>query len=111
MSLSSKSIYIDKRAVAGEVTFSGVRLLDVHTCARLNLTMRMPNYPHSRMPNTYNDLTMNKIVYDYHANDPSQSLIVYHLNGTSDGAVAVSTCIDVTGRLDTQLKFANFYFP
>ena len=91
-------MYIDKRAVAGEVTFTGVRLLDVHTCAKLNLTMRMPHYPHSRMPNTYNDFVMNKVFFDLYASDATKSKILFYMNGTSDGAVFVTDCIPVTGK-------------
>ncbi|VDI00412.1 Hypothetical predicted protein [Mytilus galloprovincialis] len=101
LSRSNYQMYIDKRAVAGEVTFTGVRLLDVHTCAKLNLTMRMPHYPHSRMPNTYNDFVMNKVFFDLYASDATKSKILFYMNGTSDGAVFVTDCIPVTEHNST----------
>ncbi|XP_052083610.1 uncharacterized protein LOC127720912 [Mytilus californianus] len=107
LSRSTYQMYIDKRAVAGEVTFTGVRLLDVHTCVKLNLTMRMPNYPHSRMPNTYNDFTMNKVFFDLYASDATKSKILFYMNGTSDGAVFLTDCIPVTEQTATGLQIVT----
>ncbi|CAC5406501.1 Guanylate cyclase 32E,Guanylate cyclase soluble subunit beta-2,Head-specific guanylate cyclase,Retinal guanylyl cyclase 2,Heat-stable enterotoxin receptor,Olfactory guanylyl cyclase GC-D,Atrial natriuretic peptide receptor 2,Receptor-type guanylate cyclase gcy-28,Speract receptor,Receptor-type guanylate cyclase gcy-13,Soluble guanylate cyclase gcy-31,Soluble guanylate cyclase gcy-36,Receptor-type guanylate cyclase gcy-21,Soluble guanylate cyclase 89Db,Soluble guanylate cyclase 88E,Guanylate cyclase 2G,Rece len=107
LSRSTYQMYIDKRAVAGEVTFTGVRLLDVHTCVKLNLTMRMPNYPHSRMPNSYNDFTMNKVFFDLYASDATKSKILFYMNGTSDGAVFLTDCIPVTEQTATGLQIVT----
>ena len=97
MDRSTKQMYVDKRAEGGVVTFEGLRLLDVHGCVKLNLTMRMPHFPHSRMPNTYNDLKRNKVFFDLYADDPSKTHILYYVNGSSDNAVFLTDCINVKG--------------
>lgn len=91
--IQSKATYDfvhNERAVAGKASFTGLRLLDVHSCVKLNITMKMPGYPHSRLPNTYTDNTL-KFVYDIAG---KKKAFVY--NGTSDPAVLISDCINVT---------------
>lgn len=51
----------------------------------------MPGYPNSRLPNTYTDNAL-KFVYDIAG---KKQAFVY--NGTSDPAVLISDCINVTG--------------
>lgn len=92
--IQSKATYDfvhNERAVAGKASFTGLRLLDVHSCVKLNITMKMPGYPHSRLPNTYTDNAL-KFVYDIAG---KKKAFVY--NGTSDPAVLISDCINVTG--------------
>ena len=81
----------NERAVAGQASFTGLRLLDVHSCVKLNITMKMPGYPNSRLPNTYTDDAL-KFYYDIAG---KKRAFVY--NGTSDPAVLISDCINVTG--------------
>lgn len=79
--------------MAGKASFTGLRLLDVHSCVKLNITMKMPGYPNSRIPNTYTDNAL-KFVYDIAG---KKQAFVY--NGTSDPAVLISDCINVTGTI------------
>nr|XP_022343862.1 uncharacterized protein LOC111136960 isoform X1 [Crassostrea virginica]XP_022343863.1 uncharacterized protein LOC111136960 isoform X1 [Crassostrea virginica]XP_022343864.1 uncharacterized protein LOC111136960 isoform X1 [Crassostrea virginica] len=91
--IQSKATYDfvhNERAVAGQASFTGLRLLDVHSCVKLNITMKMPGYPNSRLPNTYTDDAL-KFYYDIAG---KKRAFVY--NGTSDPAVLISDCINVT---------------
>ena len=60
--------------------------------------MRMPNFPYFRQPNTYNDLTKNKKFMDMWVGNPRKKVKMYYFNGSSDGAVRLSSCIKVTGK-------------
>lgn len=57
----------------------------------------MPNFPYSRRPDTYNDLTKNKVLMEMDVGNPPKATTVYFFTGTSDGAVTLSNCIKLTG--------------
>lgn len=75
-----------------------MQFLDIHNCVQVNVTMRMPNFPYFRQPNTYNDLTKNKDFMEMMIGNPPKKTSVYTFGGTSDGAVGLSSCIKVTSK-------------
>ncbi|XP_062598615.1 uncharacterized protein LOC134260046, partial [Saccostrea cucullata] len=91
--IQSKSTYdfVDnQRAAGGTASFTGLRILDVHDCVQLNITMKMPGFPNARLPNVYNDTAL-KFEYSVPG---KRTAFVY--NGTSDRAILISECINVT---------------
>jgi hypothetical protein len=92
--IQSKATYDfveNKRAVGGTASFTGLCLLDVHPCVKLNITMKMPSFPNARVPNKYSD---NLLKVEYTLADKR---VAYVYNGTSDPAVLISECIEVKG--------------
>ncbi|KAJ8320440.1 hypothetical protein KUTeg_002027, partial [Tegillarca granosa] len=91
---------IDKRASNGVAQFNDIQLLDVHQCARLNITMMLPDWPNLRQPDSYTDFSMKQVFVLDGTN-------VMYINGTTDGAVLISPCIEVTEQTATQLVMVN----
>lgn len=103
--IQSKATYDfveNKRAVGGTATFTGLRLLDVHPCVKLNITMKMPSFPNARLPNDYSD---NALKFEYTLADKK---VAFVYNGSSDPAVLISDCIEVKGIYELH-KFMEYW--
>ncbi|XP_046556710.1 uncharacterized protein LOC124265901 [Haliotis rubra] len=83
---------IRKRAVNGLVTFSDIKILDVHTAVRFNLTMTTAHDPWIRTPNDYTDLASKFIT------TASDGVLVFSINTSYplSSAVVLSNYFAVT---------------
>ncbi|XP_046340385.2 uncharacterized protein LOC124121432 [Haliotis rufescens] len=91
---------IRKRAVGGNVTFSDIKILDVHASVRFNLTMTTAHDPWIRTPNDYSDLASKFIT-----TLPS-GVLVFSINTSyplSD-AVKLSNSFAVTAQVASTLQ-------
>lgn len=93
---SSYNTVIVERAVAGVVTFTDVRILDVHSEAVLNMTMMRPIYPWTMEPVPAADEMSKMVVFL----DPSNETSLFYVDPTGpiEPAVLLSSPIDVTGN-------------
>ncbi|XP_069117927.1 uncharacterized protein [Argopecten irradians] len=98
-SVSTHNKLITKRAIGGVASFTDIRLLDVHSCVRLNITLTMPRYPLFRLPTTMNEVK--------HVHTLTNGLNGYYINSTNDGGVFITDCITVTEQTAATINLLN----